>query len=104
MQLDTGQVTLNVVINKFKHSGLEKFFSSGTTAGIQPHHAKRLRLILAQLNVSTSPQDMSLPGLDLHELKGDRKETWSVKVSGNWRVTFRFEDTNATDVNYEDYH
>jgi len=73
-------------------------------SGIQAKDAERLRLILGRLNVSTSPRDMNLPGLDLHELKGSRKGTWAVKVSGNWRVTFSFNGEEMEDVNYEDYH
>ena len=88
----------------FRHKGLERFFTLGTTAGIQHNHAARLRLVLGRLNVSTEPRDMGLPGLGLHPLKGDRRDTWSVRISGNWRVTFRFDGADATDVNYEDYH
>jgi proteic killer suppression protein len=92
------------VIKDFKHKGLEKFFLTGSKAGIQAAHTGKLRLILGRLNASTSPQDMSLPGLYLHELKGDRQGTWSVRVSGNWRVTFQFDGADAIWVNYEDYH
>jgi toxin HigB-1 len=92
------------VIAGFKHRGLEAFFLKGSKAGIQPQHEKRLRLILSRLHASTSPQDMNLPGSRLHQLKGDRKGTWSVQVSGNWRVTFKFEGVDAISVNYEDYH
>jgi proteic killer suppression protein len=92
------------VIIDFKHKGLEKFFSKGIKSGIQGNHADRLRLILGRLHVSLNPRDMALPGLNLHELRGDRKGTWSVKVSGNWRVTFSFMGEDATEVNYEDYH
>lgn len=92
------------MIKSFKHKGLEHFFLDGTKAGIQAKHAGRLRLILGRLNASTDPRDMNLPGLGLHELSGDRKGTWSVKVSGNWRVTFTFSNDNADDVDYEDYH
>ena len=92
------------MITSFKHKGLERFFTTGSKAGIQPNHAERLRLIVGRLNASTDPKDMNLPGLDLHELRGDRKGTWSVKVSGNWRVTFTFVGKNAENVNYEDYH
>ena len=92
------------MIMSFKHKGLERFFTTGSKAGIQPNHAERLRLILGRLNASTDPKDMNLPGLDLHELRGNRKGTWSVKVSGNWRVTFTFVGKNAENVNYEDYH
>ncbi len=80
------------------------FFNTGSSAGIQAHHADRLRLILGRLNASTCPEDMDLPGLRLHQLKGKRQGTWSVRVSGNWRVTFRFVEKDAFDVDYEDYH
>ncbi len=92
------------MIRGFKHKGLEKFFLKGAKSGIQAKHANRLRLILGRLNASTSPGDMDLVGLKLHELSGRRKGTWSVWVSGNWRVTFRFESKDADGVDYEDYH
>lgn len=92
------------MITQFRHRGLERFFSRGTRSGIQPAHAKRLRLILARLDVSQTVQDMDLPGLYLHELAGRRRGTWAVRVSGNWRITFRFEGVDAVDVDYEDYH
>ena len=87
----------------FKHKGLEKFFGKGIKSGIQAKHAGRLRVILGRLNVSMNPKDMDLPGLNLHGLTGDRKGTCSVKVSGNWRLTFRFAGEDVTDVDYEDY-
>ena len=92
------------MIRAFRHKGLERFFLKGTKAGIQAQHAERLRLILGRLNVSVGPSDMNLPGLVLHPLTGDRKGQWAVRVSGNWRVTFRFVERHATDVDYEDYH
>ena len=92
------------MVRSFKHKGLEKFFSTGSKAGIQAQHAERLRVILGRLSASVAPQDMNLPGLDLHQLKGDRKGTWAVKVSGNWRITFAFVGKEADDVDYEDYH
>ena len=92
------------MINGFRHKGLERFFLRGTSRGIQAAHAVRLRLILGRLNASVTPEDMNLPGLFLHQLTGRRKGTWSVRVSGNWRVTFRFDGQDAVDVNYEDYH
>jgi proteic killer suppression protein len=92
------------VIRSFRHKGLEQFFLKGTKAGISAQHAERLRLILGRLQVSIGPGDMSLPGLVLHPLTGNRKGTWSVRVSGNWRVTFRFDGADAVDVDYEDYH
>lgn len=92
------------MISSFKHKGLEKFFQKGTKSGIQAKHAHRLNLILGRLSSSTSPKDMGLPGLGLHELDGRRKGTWAVWVSGNWRVTFQFKDKDAEAVHYENYH
>ena len=100
----TGWVTVSWVIRSFRHKGLERFFSTGSKGGIQAQHAERLRVILGRLNVSVTPKDMNLPGLDLHSLKGDRKGTWAVKVSGNWRITFTFVGKDADAVDYEDYH
>ena len=92
------------MIQSFKHKGLERFFTAGIKAGIQAQHANRLRLILGRLNAATSSADLDLPGLGLHQLSGNRKETWSVRVSGNWRVTFRFNGVHVEAVDYEDYH
>lgn len=92
------------MIRSFKHKGLERFFLKGTKSGIQVNHASRLRLILGRLNASAIPKDMDLPVLFLHQLRGARNEVWSVRVSGNWRVTFRFVEGDAEIVNYEDYH
>ena len=100
----TYHVTLFDVIRKFKHKGLERFFLRGTKAGIQAPHASKLRLILSRLHASVTPKDMDLPGLFLHQLKESGKSVWSVRVSGNWRITFRFDGPDAVDVNYEDYH
>lgn len=92
------------MIKNFAHKGLERFFLTGSKAGIQADHASKLRIILGRLNASVAPQDMNLPGLYLHELKGERQGVWSVRVNKNWRVTFRFEGTDAVVMNYEDYH
>ena len=88
----------------FKHRGLAHFFLTGSKSGIHPEHVKRIRLVLGRLQASRSAADMNLPGLYLHELKGKRRGLWSVRVSGNWRITFRFERLDATDIDYEDYH
>ncbi len=87
----------------------DHYRACGTLAGPRPARrlnaeAARLVLILAALNAATAASDMGLPGLRLHPLKGGRSGTWSVSVSGNWRITFRFEGKDATDVDYEDYH
>jgi len=92
------------VIRSFKHKGLSRFFESGSKSAIQSQHAERLRLILGLLNAATAPADLALPGLKLHPLKGDRKGIWSVSVSGNWRITFKFIGKDADVVDYEDYH
>lgn len=104
MTPDTCQVTLARMIRSFRHKGLRHFFETGSVSGIQAAHAKRLRLILGRLHASKQPQDMNLPGLQLHELKGKRSADWTVNISGNWRVTFRFEGGDADVVDYEDYH
>jgi proteic killer suppression protein len=83
---------------------LARFFQTGSKAGIQPQHAERLRLILGRLSAATAARDMALPGLNLHPLGGNRKGTWAVSVSGNWRVTFSFVEKDADAVDYEDYH
>jgi proteic killer suppression protein len=92
------------VIESFRHAGLEKFFLTGSKAGIQPAHATKLRLQLTLLNTATSAQRMDVPGWDLHRLKGNLADHWSVKVNGNWRMTFKFENENAILVDYQDYH
>jgi proteic killer suppression protein len=92
------------VILTFRHKGLERFFRTGSTAGIQTKHAGKLRLLLAQLEQAATVGDMDTPGSGLHPLKGDRKGTWAVTVQANWRLTFRFDNGNAEVVNYEDYH
>jgi len=92
------------VIRKFKHKGLKKLFETGNTSGIDTQHVTKLRQILALLETAETIEDMDLPGLNLHELKGQRKGTYAVKVSGNWRVTFILKDGEVVDTNYEDYH
>lgn len=92
------------MIRGFKHKGLAKFFQTVSKSGIQAQHAEKLGLLLARLSAATTPKDMGLPGLELHELKGDRKGVWAVKVSGNWRLTFVFDEKDADEVDLEDYH
>ncbi len=92
------------MIQSFLHKGLERFYQSGNSSGIQNKHIKKLQLILSNLDQAETPDDMNLPGLGLHKLKGHRQDILSVKVSGNWRVTFRFVKQDIEIVNYEDYH
>lgn len=92
------------MIRTIKHKGLSRFYNTGNLSGIQTHHAKRLQLILTRLDASICPEDMNLPGLSLHKLKGKLKDFYSVTVQANWRVIFRFEGDNAYDIDYVDYH
>ena len=92
------------VIRSFRHKGVERFFRTGSKAGIQAAHAPRLARQLAALNVARQPSDMNVPGWGLHPLKGKLSNHWSVSVSGNWRLTFTFKDGDAELVDYQDYH
>jgi proteic killer suppression protein len=92
------------MIKSFRHKGLQRFFETGSKAGIQAAHAAKLRLQLATLNQATRPEDLSAPSWALHPLKGDLKNHWAVTVNGNWRMVFTFEGTDAVLVNYMDYH
>ena len=91
------------MIKSFQHKGLERFFLDDDKRGIQVQHAQRIADILDRLDASVVVQDMSFPGSGVHRLKGPLKDHWSVRVSGNWRITFRFEDGNAYVVDYQDY-
>lgn len=92
------------MIKSFKHRGLKALYEDKATKSIAPKHLRKLTDILGFLDQSTCPQDMNLPGFGLHPLKGKLKGYYSVWVSGNWRVTFRFQDGDVYDVNYLDYH
>ncbi len=92
------------MIKSFRHKGLKKFFETGGQSGIQPKHAKRLRMQLAALETAKSIDDMDIPGFRLHSLKGKEEGRWSVWVNGNWRMTFEFIEGHAHVLDYEDYH
>ncbi|MEK6806170.1 MAG: type II toxin-antitoxin system RelE/ParE family toxin [Pseudomonadota bacterium] len=92
------------MIRSFRHKGLERFFSKSDHRGIPAQFASKLERLLDRLDAASSPQDMNLPGLRFHPLKGDRKGSYAVSVSGNWRLTFVFENEDAVNVNLEDYH
>jgi toxin HigB-1 len=104
LAFDACYVTLNSMIKTWKHKGLKLFFQTGSKAGIMPIHEKRLKVILQRLNASVAPEDMDTPGMDFHALIGNLKNNYSVTVSGNWRVIFKFEGKDAIAVNYLDYH
>jgi len=92
------------MIRSFRHKGLEVFFVTGSKKGILPEHAEKIERIIDRLDASASPNDMNLPGYRLHELKGKDANIWSVTVSANWRVTFKFKGQDAFEVDYRDYH
>jgi proteic killer suppression protein len=92
------------MIRSFRHPGLEKFFLTGSKAGIQPAQAVKLRRQLTLLNTAKSANRMNVPGWELHPLKGMLTDHWSIKVNGNWRMTFTFENEDVILVDYQDYH
>ena len=93
---------------EFRHNGLRRFWERGDASRLNPAHAARIIRLLDLLADAHTPAEMDLPGLWLHQLSGNRRGTWSVRVSGNWRLTFRFEDGETTsyavDIDLEDYH
>ena len=92
------------MIRTFRHAGLEAFYRTGSKAGIQPHHEKKLRILLTALDNAKGPRDMNAPAWRLHPLTGDMAEHWAVWVNGNWRITFHFTGEDAELVDYQDYH
>jgi toxin HigB-1 len=92
------------MIGSIRHKGLAALYYEDETKGVKQSHLKRLRQILALLDTAYTAEDMNVPGLKFHRLKGDLTEFYSVSVSGNWRVIFRFRDVQAFDVDLIDYH
>jgi len=92
------------MIEGFRHKGLQLLFEEDVGKKVKAEQVNRLRLILSALNMATSVEDMNQPTFRLHPLKGSRKGVWAVTVRANWRVTFRFAQGNAYDVDLEDYH
>lgn len=92
------------MIKSFRHKGLQAFFVRGTKAGIQAHHANKLRLQLFALNRAEKPEDLAAPGWRLHPLSGNLADHWSITVNGNWRLVFRFVGSDVEQVDYLDYH
>ena len=92
------------MIKSFRHKGLKLLFESGDHRGVPARMADRIIRRLDALDAAEAPTDLNLPGFDLHQLKGERRGVWSLKISGNYRITFRFQDGEAFDVHLEDYH
>jgi len=93
-----------VVIKSFRHKGLEQFYASGSIKAIQPAHKDRLNKLLSALDAAHEPEDLDFPGFNLHKLKGKLLDHWSLRVNGNWRITFRFIGEDVELVDYTDYH
>jgi proteic killer suppression protein len=92
------------MIKSFLHKGLKRFYETGSKSGIQPQHARRLTMLLTALDTAATIEDIDIPGLRLHTLKGQDKGRWSIWVTGNWRITFEYSDGHAYGLDYEDYH
>ncbi|TXJ04409.1 MAG: Killer protein [Aeromicrobium sp.] len=92
------------MIVSFRHKGLQDLYETGRWRGVQAEHVSKLRRILSVLDVASHPRDLAIPGFRTHPLRGDLMGYWSVRVSGNWRVTFRFIDGDVELVDYQDYH
>ena len=92
------------MIKNFRHKGLQLFFETGKKSGINNEHVKRLRLLLANLNACSDLREMNVPGYRFHKMKGKEKEYYSLTISGNWRILFKFDGKNVKDVDYLDYH
>ena len=92
------------MILSFKSKSLKRFMERGEESRIHAEHRETVRDVLARLNASTAPEDMDLPGFKLHQLKQDLAGFWAVTVRANWRIIFRFENGDALDVDYLDYH
>lgn len=92
------------MIKSFNHKGLQSFFETGSKKGIPADQAKKIQLRLNTIDVATLIEDIDVTGWDLHELKGDRAGTWAIKVTGNYRITFQFINSDAYQVDLEDYH
>ena len=92
------------MIGNIQHKGLKRFYEKGDASKVQAQHVSKIRLILTRLDAAATPDEMNVPGYGLHQLKGDLKGFWAVKVDKNFRIIFRFEGENAVDVDYIDYH
>ena len=92
------------MIISFQHKGLRQFYETGSKKGIVATHQLKLQIILGALDTAEDTEELDLPAFHLHSLKGDLRDYWSIRVSGNWRVIFRFTGTDIELVDYLDYH
>lgn len=92
------------LIESFRHRGLKRLYEHDDSAKIRADQLSRVRDVLAHLDRAQVPADLDLPGYRFHPLKGNLKGNWSVRISGHWRIIFRFKDGDAFDVDLADYH
>lgn len=92
------------MIKNFKHKGIEKLFTTGSSKGINAQHKRKIEECLRALDTAVEVLDMDISGWYLHKLKGDKERMWSIRISGNWRIIFEFVLHSAYDVDYKDYH
>ena len=92
------------MIKTFSHKGLKRLFERDDPSGVRADQVQRIGSVLAHLDEAKQPRDLALPGHRLHPLRGDLKGYWSMTVSGNWRIVFRFEKGDTLDVDLVDYY
>ena len=92
------------MIESFKHRGLRRFYENGDRSGLNAQHVEKIKTILSMLDAAETPVEMDVATFRFHALTGDRKGVYSVTVRANWRIIFRFEEGDATDVDLVDYH
>ncbi len=92
------------MLGSIRHRGLKRLFAQGDPSKVRADQVERIRNVLSLLDAANSPQGMNVPGLRLHRPEGQYRGFWSVTVSGNWRIIFRFEGGDAYDVDLVDYH
>ena len=92
------------MIKTFKHRGLKRLFERGDQSKVSAKYLARIEDVLARLDIADIPNFLDLPGYELHRLKGNLRGSWSVKISGNWRIVFRLTDGDVFDVDLIDYH
>jgi toxin HigB-1 len=92
------------MIKSFRHRGLQRLYERGDSSRINPTLVDKVETALGLLDVAETPEAVNLPGYRLHPLRGDLRGFWSIRVSGNWRIIFRFDDRDVCDVDLVDYH
>jgi proteic killer suppression protein len=92
------------MIVSIRHKGLRLYFEKGDASKLQPQHVGKIRLILTRLQAAKAINDMNIPGYGLHQLSGELKSFWAVKVDKNYRIIFQFIAEDAHEVDYLDYH